>query len=95
MIERLQASGVSNIFIAFFDGKPCGMVSFGKSCDSDLSEYAEIIAIYALESYWGLGVGGRLMGFALSELKQLGYKMCCYGRSKPMYGRSGFMKKTD
>lgn len=97
MIERLQASGVSNIFLAFADGKPCGMISFGKSRDNDLADYAEIVAIYALESYWGKGVGGQLMRLALSEMKRLGYKNVLLWtfeantRAQRFYEKNGFV----
>ncbi len=74
MFERLQKSGVGNIMIAFSNGDPCGMVSFGKSRDADLADYAEIVAIYSLKEYWGKGVGSRLMELALIDLKRQGYK---------------------
>ncbi len=74
MFERLQKSGVGNTLIAFVNGNPCGMASFGKSRDVDLTDYAEIVAIYVLKEYWGKNVGNRLMEVALSELKRQGYK---------------------
>ena len=38
-----------------------------------MPEYAEIVALYSTEPYWGTGVGQRMMDFALAEIKQLGY----------------------
>lgn len=72
MFKKILSSGTKGTVIAFSDGKPCGMVSFGKSRDKGLADYAEIIAIYVLASYWGKGIGRELMRFALSELKRQG-----------------------
>lgn len=97
MFERLQKSGVGNIGIAFSDCNPCGMVSSGKSRDADLADYAEIVAIYSLEEYWGKGVGCRLMRLALTELKRKGYKSVLLWtfevntRARRFYEKHGFV----
>jgi len=97
MFERLQKSSVGNIGIAFSDCNPCGMVSSGKSRDADLADYAEIVAIYSLEEYWGKGVGCRLMRLALTELKRKGYKSVLLWtfevntRARRFYEKHGFV----
>jgi len=74
MFERIAASEESHIFLLFVEDVACGYCFFSKSRDDDLPDEMEIVAIYLLESYWGRGFGKRLMGFALSEIRRLGYE---------------------
>jgi RimJ/RimL family protein N-acetyltransferase len=76
---------------------PCGVVSYNKSRDTDLSDYAEVIAIYAMETHWGSGVGKRMMDYALAELKRLGFKRVMLwtfeanARARRFYEKCGFV----
>ena len=73
MFERVASSERGNSYIAFYNDVPCGHIFFSDSRDNDLPGYAEIVAIYSTEPYWGTGVGQRMMEFALTEIKRLGY----------------------
>lgn len=96
MFEKIQQSGNGNIMLAYSNGNPCGMVSFGKSRNAELSDCAEIVAIYAAENYWGKGIGSQLMEIALSEIKKQGYKSVLLwtfeanARARRFYEKHGF-----
>lgn len=95
-IKRLNESGVDGFFLAFSHGLPCGLVFYGASRDSDMPDAAEIVAFYTLESYWGKGVGKKLMDFSLSEIKRRGYQKVILWvfeenrRARRFYEKSGF-----
>ncbi len=95
-IESSISSGEKKYFLALSGGQPCGVASFGPSRNADREGYGEIYAIYALEKYWGKGVGQRLMDFALSELSRLGYKRVFLwvleknSRARRFYEKCGF-----
>jgi len=103
--ERVQKttegilSGEYNYCIALdSDGDiSCGFCMFGESRDEDMSGYAEVFAIYALEEYWDKGVGGKLMEYTLSELKRLGHTKALLwvfeqnARARRFYEKHGFV----
>ena len=97
MFERIVSSERGNSFITFCDGVPCGHFFFGDSRDNDLPGYAEIVAIYSTEQYWGTGVGQCMMDFTLAEIKRLGYKKVMLWvfeenpRAKRFYEKYGFV----
>jgi len=96
--EKLFIASGANIYITFFENSPCGIISYNKSRDADLSDYAEIIAIYVLEAYWGSGVGKRMMDYALAELKSSGFKRVMLwtfeanARARRFYEECGFVE---
>jgi len=96
MFDKIIKSGIGSTRIAFSNGEPCGIISFGKSRDAGLSDYAEIIAIYSAEDYWGKGVGTQLMEIALSEIKNQGYSSVLLwtfetnSRARRFYEKHGF-----
>lgn len=60
----------SNTFlIAHGGGVPCGMLFYCPARDTDLSGYAEIVALYTLPQYWGTGLGRALAERALGEMQ--------------------------
>ena len=60
----------ANIFyIAHCGGIPCGMLLYCPARDADLSDYAEIVALYTLPEYWGCGLGKALTKMALDDIK--------------------------
>jgi len=71
--RKVLPSTDNEYYIAYFDGKPMGMVVLGKSGDDDAKENAgEVSAIYLLSGYWGKGYGKKLMDFAVNRLKEFG-----------------------
>ena len=97
MFESVIRGGEVYNFIAVDGSEPCGLCSFGRSQDKDLSEYAEIYAIHTKPEYWGKGVGKLLMDTALSELSRLGYEKAMLWvfeenkRARRFYERYGFV----
>ena len=97
MFEMIIKSGVGSTMIAFSNGNLCGMVSFGESRDAELSDFAEIVAIYTVEDCWGTGVGTQLMELALSEIENQGYNNVLLwtfkanARARRFYEKHGFV----
>lgn len=92
----LKIDGFHNL-IAIDGENPCGLCSYGKSRDNDLSDYGEIIAIHTKPDYWGKGVGNALMDMALSKLRRLGYSKIMLWtfernfRARHFYEKYGFI----
>ena len=60
----------ANKFLIAHSGDiPCGMLLYCPARDSDLSDYAEIVALYTLPEYWGCGLGKALTKMALDDIK--------------------------
>ena len=97
MFKKMIPSGRGHFYIAFDDDVPCGLVSFGNSRDENMSDYAEIVAIYTLQSYWGKGIGEKLMKFTLSEIKKQGFQNVMLwvfeqnARARSFYEKHGFV----
>ncbi len=52
-----------------FDGEiPAGCISYGKSRDSSLPEWGEIVSFYLLPQYWGRGYAKPLLDTAIADL---------------------------
>lgn len=65
-----MAQNRANTFLlAHCSGVPCGMLLFCPARDEDLPSFAEIVALYALQEYWGCGLGQELMERALDEIQ--------------------------
>lgn len=96
MFDKMLSYGVGYNAVAIMNGIPCGVIAYNKSRDTDLADYAEIIAVYTLENYWGAGVGKRMMEYAISELKQQGFKRVMLWvfkentRARQFYEKQGF-----
>lgn len=74
MFKKMLADPRGDFYIALDDAVPCGHIMFSKSSDADLSDCAEIVAVYALQEYWGKGVGKVMMQTALEAIKEQGFK---------------------
>ncbi len=61
------------MYIADYNGTPCGILTFGKSRDEDMPDAAELVSIHSVDSVWGKGVGHAMMEFALADLRRQGY----------------------
>lgn len=59
----------NKFLIAHSDDIPCGMLLYCPARDADLSGYAEIVALYTLQKYWGSGLGKALTKMALDDIK--------------------------
>lgn len=65
-----MAQNTANVFlIAHCGGVPCGMLLFCPARDEDLLGYAEIVALYTLQKYWGSGLGRALTEMAFGEMQ--------------------------
>ena len=60
--------------IIFNGNQPLGLISIGKSRDSDLpGDCGEIWGIYLLPEYWNQGIGSKLIDWGIDELKKRSY----------------------
>ena len=90
-------SGQGQYLIAYDYATPCGVCSTGPSRDGDMEGCGEVVAIYALPSYWGHGVGQALMDAAVDGLRQQGYAQVMLwvfeanARARAFYEKCGFV----
>lgn len=66
--EAMTKAPENRFSLAFDKETPCGMLLYCPARDSDLSEYAEIVACYFLQEYWGTGAARQLFQTALTEI---------------------------
>lgn len=93
--EIPQGTPVNIIMLT--DGKPVGILTYGKSKDEDLKDSAvEILRIYLVPEYWGQNLGMVLMAWGLEEMRQKGYRRISLWviednkRARKHYERMGF-----
>ena len=74
-----------------------GVTSFGPARDCDLTcECGEIVSLYLLPEYIGMGHGRALLCYGLAELRGMGYKRCVIWtleqnrRARKVYEAAGF-----
>ncbi|PAT01799.1 hypothetical protein CI105_04740 [Candidatus Izimaplasma bacterium ZiA1] len=60
----------NNTFVAVDNKKIVGFASYIKARDEDINNAGEVIAIYLLKEYKGLGLGKKLMNECLKELME-------------------------
>lgn len=97
--EIFKRSKCKNIVVASVDGKLTGFCGWGEfrgnECDSS---FGEIHGIYVLKSYQRLSLGGKMINYALRELKVKGYKKAALWvleenkNAVGFYEKSGFMR---
>ncbi|MBV9761309.1 MAG: GNAT family N-acetyltransferase [Acidobacteriaceae bacterium] len=75
--EQFPDGIVSGLLLAKVKEKPAGFVCFGRARDGDRPHWAEIYAIYVLESYWGGGLGWQLFKYCCAELQHSGFTRAC------------------
>jgi ribosomal protein S18 acetylase RimI-like enzyme len=59
-----------NTYVAIVNDKIVGFSCYSKARDNDIDEAGEIIAIYILSDYFGLGIGRKLMDICYKELEE-------------------------
>lgn len=62
-----------NTVVCIYDGKYIGTSSFCESRFENYKNLGEIISIYLLPEYIGLGYGKKLLDFVIAQLKEKGY----------------------
>lgn len=72
-IENLDREGVCHL-VAVVDGKLVGTSSYCKSRFSKYADYGEIISIYFLPEYMGMGYGKTLLSAAVEKLSEMGFR---------------------
>ena len=53
---------------------PVGCISYGKSRDTKLPDWGEIVSLYLLPQYWGKGYAKRLLDAALTDFHENSYQ---------------------
>ena len=85
-----------NNLIALDGETVAGVCCFSRSRFSGYADWGEIISLYLLPGYMGLGLGRRLMERALAELRALGYRRVFLwvleenARARHFYEKMGF-----
>ena len=69
---HVKREGMHSI-VAVSDGDIIGTLSFCSSRWEKYCGFGEIVSVYLLPEHMGRGVGGKLLEFALSELKSSGF----------------------
>jgi len=72
--QTLQDPGDRCFYCAQIDENIVGRLIFGKDQEESNPDIGEIHAIYLLEEYWGKGYGTQMLDYALTELKNAGYR---------------------
>jgi RimJ/RimL family protein N-acetyltransferase len=94
--DFVEYKGKTFFYVAEIDGKIIGNLAVSKCRDDDLPDAGEIIGIYLLSSYWGVGYGKEMMAFGINKLRELGYSDCCLWvledntRARKFYEKYGF-----
>jgi len=94
--EVFKEPGDNEYYCAEYEGKMVGRLVFGKCRDEDKTAAGEIHAIYLIAEHWGKGYGRQMLEFALSRLKQNGYREIVIwmfagnDRAKAFYEKHGF-----
>lgn len=66
--------GRFSALIAEEDGRSVGAVVFGRGCDEGHDSWGEIVSLYILPEASGKGHGAALLGRAMAEMRQEGYR---------------------
>jgi ribosomal protein S18 acetylase RimI-like enzyme len=84
-----------NTYVAIVDNKIIGFSCYLESRDDDLEDTGEIVAIYILKEYQGLGIGKQLMEVCYKELSKYSklslWVLGCNKKSIGFYERQGFI----
>lgn len=96
----LESGQFSGLFICIND-VPVGCVIYGGGRDEAYAGWGEIVSLYLLPDYAGMGLGSRLLGEALRLLRQDGYKNVYLWAiegsraAKGFYARHGFSRTEE
>ncbi len=94
--QQLAYDHPENTFVAIIDNNIIGFSCYTKSRDDDLEDTGELMAIYILKEYHGLGIAPKLLKPALKQLSK--YKQVCLWvlrdnhRAIRFYEKNGFVK---
>ena len=72
-VPYLEQAG-RNVLVMEEDGQLIGTASYCASRDPSLPEYGEVVSIYLLPDWQGMGYGRLLLDAAIAELAALGYQ---------------------
>jgi ribosomal protein S18 acetylase RimI-like enzyme len=84
-----------NTYVAIVDDNIIGFSCYLESRDEDLEDAGEIMAIYILKEFQGLGIGKKLMEACYKELSNYSklslWVLGCNKKSVSFYERQGFI----
>lgn len=72
--ENWMSNNAITVQIIYDKNLPVGCISYGKSRDTLLQDWAEIVSIYVIPNYFNKGFGKELLKTALTDIKNMGYK---------------------
>jgi len=92
---KLAKDYPDNTYVAIADDKIIGFSCYLESRDEDLDDTGEIMAIYILKEYQGLGIGKKLMEVCYKEISKYSklslWVLGCNKKSVGFYERQGFI----
>ncbi len=92
---KLATDYPENTFVAIVDDQIIGFTCYLESRDEDLEDTGEIMAIYILKEYQGIGIGKKLMEACYKELSKYSklslWVLGCNMKSVGFYERQGFI----
>ena len=71
--QKILEQNQFTCYILSVDDEPHLIALWGKSRDSEMSEYAELLCIHSLQSRWRMGFGRIMMDTVLRDMKENGY----------------------
>lgn len=90
--------GEESYYLVRVAGRPAGLLSLHRSHEaSEPPTVGEIYALYLHPDFWGSGLGGRVMEFALAELTRRGFLqvnlwvLAENARARAFYEKWGFL----
>ena len=95
------AEGQITVQLVYENQLPVGCISYGKSRDPKLADWAEIITLYLLPEFFGKKYGKALLDVALTEMKEQGYENVYLWaldeneRARKFYEGQGFLWNGD
>ncbi len=81
--------------------KAIGCIAYGKSRDSSLPDWGEIVSIYVLPEYFGRGYGKQLLESAINDMHCQGFENIYLWvledntRAHKFYKKHGFLESED
>lgn len=99
-LQNLAQSG-QQALLACHAGQPVGICTFCAARDEGRAGWGGVVSLYLLPGYWGKGIGVKLLGAAVAELRRQGYANLYLWvlqgntRAEQFYRRNGFLPSGD
>ena len=86
-------SPIIDLYVAMIDNKIVGYTAVGKSDKRKTCQESEVVLLYILKQFQGMGIGKKLFDFAKNKLKKEGHKQFVVYCNKYNVNAQSFYKK--